>query len=207
VPLEVTSHRFVQLSEVPKGGKGFGTGLEVRDDGGQTIRTFGFGDVADPDITHGRSPVLCSGKEGGTFWSFFYGYRGELWDTAGKKLRSFSRAGDWGGPLPIGSRGWGTPWSCSVDRDGLLWMMITISRPGRYESMGIAQRRMVSASAQDSLYYTMIEVIDPARGLVVASQLFEQHLGGAILGGNRVLHLRESDAGELTVEVLRLRMQ
>jgi hypothetical protein len=204
-PVEVTSHRFVLTADASERGSGLGRGIEIRDDSSATVRTFGFREKPDNDPrADDRSPVVCAGRQPGTFWSFTYLYRAELWDTAGKRIRTFQRAGEWSGPEALGTFAAGTPWACHVDKDGLLWTMITIGRRGRYEKVGAGRRGTLPPSAQDSVSLTVIEVIDPARGVVLASQLFEMHLGYRILSGGRVLHLRENENGELSIDVLKL---
>ena len=58
----------------------------------------------------------------------------------------------------------------------------------------------MTPSQMDSISLTVIEAIDPVRGRVVASGVFEKSFS-FFLDGRKVVHMNENDEGEIGIEI------
>jgi hypothetical protein len=159
-----------------------GQPLHVYTRNGLWERSFG---VSDPVLHQGVRDLLFRAIEPSgaqTFWAASRNeYRLEHWDVSGRLLR-----------ILIGERAWFAPWFSTkqlevsretppptvtagiwLDQRGLLWVLIgraaaswRDSFTGERDAMGHPARD------RDKLYHTVLEVIDPIAGTVVARHLF-----------------------------------
>lgn len=151
---------------------------------------------------------LRAGSDG-TVWSVpVTRYRVDQWDPAsGERLQSFERRADWF-PDHEGSSGPRHPdrppapvvIGVDVDPSGHVWVMTSVAVADRWaESLIEAGERAHAEmpeyelpSDRSIVFDTVVEVIDPATGRVVAARTFDEPLYG--LGGGRVFTTSPGDA-------------
>jgi hypothetical protein len=214
-PVMLPSGRFMMLTEDSLSGAahrprpqalGVVDGLT-----GKLSRVFGYESSGERDRS--RSVPLCASLDG-TVWSpFALAYRLEEWDERGHRRRLLTRSPEWFHPRDVADPGSiGASFaSCEVDRAGRIWILVHVPREGitrvaprlesdlRTRSEGMVDSRVRS----DSLFDSVVEVIDPVRNRLIASHRFRQFFW-RFVGGGRVVSTPEDANGEVAIEVWRL---
>ena len=178
--------------------EGVGHPFHLFDPSGQLVRSFG-GTAGLSPTQSSPPPAYFGSSRDGAFWvADPYRYRIERWDREGNLLAVFEREADWfpaytlnetGRPSTGGSRSmirglW-------EDEDGLLWVH------GRQ----VKSREPVRRPAPD-LLATVIEVIDPTTGTLVASHRVEGMSAYSALGGfYQVITKEDPQSHLINVEV------
>lgn len=186
---------------------------------GNYIRSFGdLGDAIDPRnntvdwwwLTPSANNQICG-------IPYSQRYLIELYDEAGHTIRRIERHADWYPPFK-------DPWNvtpdkqpypmmfgCWVDSAGLLWVIGNVS--DRTWARGLGDPKPAEGRVGvyypfadwQKLYDGIIEVIDPARNVVVTTRRFDNTLnlvvGPGVIGG-----VREDEEGHIFLEVLRINL-
>jgi hypothetical protein len=166
----------------------------------------------------GRDALVATGRPEGaalaraltrasdsTFWAARWGeYLLEEWDLTGRLLTRMSRRVDWMERAPLGSPGAAVNPSCSHltrDETGLLWLLCWVRRPDweelSYEApSGLAGQttRVSRTGSRYDLFESILEVIDPERGEIVASARLPQYILG-FLGDGRAYTYEQDELG------------
>lgn len=143
-------------------------------------------------------------------------YRLTLWTKEGAKLKTFERQPAWF-PAPVfGSPGSKTappdPVTRAIQEDsaGLVWVFTSVPSKTWAAAWEDSRKQILRGGevitrgiAFEKLYSTMIEVIDPREGRVVARQLIDGYVAYA-LPGRRAATLSSDDDGFFRVGVLSL---
>ena len=155
-------------------------------------------------------------RDSTSFWSLHAAtYRIDLWDTSGRLIESLRRDAPWLekrketespsyiAPPPTDLTG------LTADSDGLLWILLRVADP---EWVGydvpLADERLVEGGSypgwnrhlEDGVLDTVLEVVDPELGAVVARAQYDEYFFG-FAGPKVVVHYDGSsnDAGTYTV--------
>lgn len=165
-----------------------------------------------------RSLHRLAAAQAGGFWAapVFGNYRLERWTAAGRREAYLQRVARWFVPMPdhvsetmdpvILDPPVSTIDGVWEDVRGLIWVVARTrdSRgPGPTETIRTPEGPAKVEANIDLSWDSVVEVIDPERAVVVASQRFDQLLVAAV-GGGYVLHVREQKDGGIRLEVLRL---
>jgi hypothetical protein len=170
-------------------------------EGGRVVRSFGSeSGTFRPDIPHfDRRAVAPAGP--GRVWSAHKNrYQIELWSTAGRKLREYRRSVDWFPPyLATRAVSPDAPPATLLqqvwqDRDGRLWVSMLVADRNWRRAVRPGGPHGYTVADYDGYRDTVIEVIDPERGRVLASRRFplgvefigEGKLGGVVAGQDDV---------------------
>lgn len=161
--------------------------------------------------------TLAPSSRGG-FWAVpLWGeYRIEHWSATGARDVYLVRRPEWHTALQSGSGGARNPatmepppsshWGIAETGNGLLWVLTRVADPNRkragLDTLRNAEGRYVTARDPDQIWDSVIELVDPAQGSVVASQRFDKLLL-LMLPSGKVVHVNETDAG-MRVQVLTL---
>jgi hypothetical protein len=179
---------------------------------GLLVRTIGIDDSASNSIQSPRQ--LVRGRDG-TFWTMpsSYGWRLEHWDTAGHPLGVIERMPAWYpryGTYAAGSRQQApspTLIGAWFDGAGRLWVMGRAADPHWARGLGpaVADRDGPGATVinPDKAYDTVIEVLDPITGTLLADTRFDM---AYVLGGEpgMVMRVTRNPDGWKRVELLRV---
>jgi hypothetical protein len=180
---------------------------------GKLIRSFGTDDPRyDPTNAEDVIRLLTpSGNDG--FWAARYTrrYEVERYDNRGDRTGLFRRTVNWfptldHAPKPYSHDVPPSPYVMAVreQADGLLWIAIAVpaanwadglSKPIRGEGGGTR----VEIEDIRKFFDTVIEVIDPARGVIVSERV--DHLVKEFLPGNRVVSVANSPDGVPYLEI------
>jgi hypothetical protein len=160
---------------------------------GQILRSFG-GEGGKPvqyDLPSGWARILAVASDSTVWAAPLNDYRIALWHTDGRKLLEFARQ-----PLPF------TPWievrppsrdeppqtivrALRQDAEGRLWLLYHVAdqrwRDGVYEMR--TPEGVSTDSDRNALLDTVVEVIDPEQGTVLASLRVEEALHGFAADG------------------------
>lgn len=178
-----------------------------------TVREFGPPDGELPSQYGFVRQHLTAPRRGRLWASGAAGYALYQWTTAGALERSWYREPEWLPQPRVTSLGSPTiaPTAMiggiSVDSAGLLWVFARI--PGRTWRDGwprVAPGTMEVRSrdiVMDKLYTTLIEVIDPAKGRVVARQARDEYIVNALPDAGAVFYRTDAD-GYARVVIRRL---
>lgn len=154
-------------------------------------------------------------RDGTSFWSLHTAeYMIDLWDTSGRRLESLRRDAPWFvkrktrslarlTPPPTDPKG------LALDADGLLWVLLSVADSdwASYETPGSdpGQRGEHSYPGrnrhlEDGVFDSVLEVVDPELGAVVAHARFDEYFVG-FAGPQVVVHYDGSsnDTGSYTL--------
>ena len=177
--------------------------LHVLDDTGGVARSFS---PPAPDISPewlGTARVLAPAK-GDRFWAASVtGKTLELWDTEGRQHAVITRPGLLYSQYPLAPEAppsMMSPFLATLREDvsGLLWAISVRAGPSL---AGVAPGTPITREQAEAGFEVLVEVIDPARGVVVAAQRFPFTFGpivGSDLVGRPIYDSRERQTG-LTV--------
>ena len=185
----------------------FGLGI-VDEKTSELVRAFGTG--APGDVKAGRNQPCVSGT--GTIWAPFSGrYTIEEWREDGlHRLRVLHRplpSWWWGGDDASRSEAmrWGSRIrDCAVDSGGRLWILSDMPREDA--TVPTTPDGRIRQGILDSMAVSVIDVIDPERGVVLASQRFPRVFAGFLRDG-RAYHKSEDARGETWIEIWELALR
>lgn len=185
--------------------------LQLVEPSGEVVRSLGAVEPEyDPREPMRLSRVVAAGPDGGSVWTVGRGdYRIELWDTTGTRRAVLQRDADWFEPYVLGTPlepdGPPPPPQVSLmtrDAEGRLWIAVLVAADdwragfsraenGRYEPQ-IAQ-----------IYDTILEVVEPSTGRLLASRRFTDHSFSVFLDGSLIVSYEEDEAGYPFLDVWR----
>ncbi|MDP2956353.1 MAG: hypothetical protein Q8N53_08020 [Longimicrobiales bacterium] len=182
--------------------------LHLVDGRGSLVASFGYvEEVARQDMPLRGWRVLAA-SSGGKFWAARASqYLLERWTVAGEKRLSIVRSVPWfrphddysmTPPPPLIGALWEAP-------DGLLWVAIRVADPEWERAMEIRPGRPKRVVNYNKFYDTILEVIDPEKGEVLASRRVDPFLEH-FLGGGLMASYREDESGWPFVQVWRISM-
>ncbi len=181
-------------------------------------RSFGAEEGVSPARERALQHVLARAGPG-TWWSMPPGrYELSQWNDALRTTSRLSRTPPWmpeASPLSTGTPD--APPSARVrhvaaDRDGRLWVFSWVAAPSWREawagvrSSGRGGETSVSRMRVDKLYNTVVDVLDPSSGAILASTTLQ----GAVVGvpdADRAALYQYSVVGEPIVRVVQLRFE
>lgn len=178
---------------------------------GTTIRLLGraVGDTAlrCPRCT---SREVSNSTDAGAVWVGHYNrYQIEKWDTSGRHVLTLRRRADWFIPWgvdstrPISSQ---EPQLAAIEEDsqGRIWLFFAVPDPTRRVDGRLGGRGGMAAlvARVQGTLDTIVEVIDPVRGRLIATRRFADPLISA--GGLYAYSVREVPSGYVFMEVWRL---
>jgi hypothetical protein len=181
-----------------------GLPLHLLEDDGTFVRSFG----AEPptfDPANESATARNAVARNDTVWAARPDrYAIDMFSVDGEHLRTFVRAADWfPDRVREGNRGrWGTYLpdplllDLALDDDGLLWVVLVLGRP---DAVSTTPAEYVSGRRRD-WYRTLIEVIDPRHGQLVARTVLNEFCNGFTEPGVIYTH-REDDAGDVFYEL------
>jgi hypothetical protein len=185
-----------------------GLGLLPRD-GVRKLRRFGFPaktiDQLGMNYIVSTRARPCRSKDGMIWSPYSAHYDIEKWTQSGKLATTLHAKRGWFREVVHKPDPQNRIVSCSVDGSGLLWLLILIPRAGIDGDTLVDGRGIMRRTEMDALYRTRIEVIDPRRGAIVASQLFDW-VFMEFLDGTRVYQQTEDGAGEPIILVSQLEL-
>jgi hypothetical protein len=147
----------------------------------------------------------------------FNDYRIEVWDLSGTHLRTLEREAAW---FPPGGEA-GSPsadrqarpnaglWTPRFDEHGRLWTFARVADGDWADALETGPdpygrpRMGVPQGSQSDLYDSMIEVLDPATGRLLASTRIDAALGFLLPGGYAASY-REDDGGNPFIDIWRM---
>lgn len=180
--------------------------------------TDSFGSVV-PESRRDRPQAdlrqLSAVRDGKVWTAHLDRYEMELWSLEGELLRSVTRRTEWfqpwdyidGQELDVSLQ----PMTVAVwqDRQERLWTMVRVPAPdARPPTRARAEREqpMPPFDVVDAGHDSIIEVIDPLTGRLLASQRFPQYLMGAI-GEDIVYSMRATPEGDLRIDIWRVELE
>lgn len=151
------------------------------------VRSFGAGQGGDGNAGFSRRVAVSTGT---TFWAAqMTSYVVERWSRDGQLLLTLKRDAPWFGPnwhtVPrdAPTRPPALVQGIREDREGLLWIFITVPDPKWRTAYGAPRKApprpgspptVYPIERWDRLVDTMIEVLDPARGVVIARRRIDE---------------------------------
>jgi hypothetical protein len=186
---------------------GVGHFFHLVDSSGDAVRSFG-----EPDgVLRPRSleyPMVLALSRDGSFWAGYRGdYRIERWDREGNLLEVFLREANWFSYDPDNDERRATVPQARLtglfeDEDGLLWVHVT-SRRFIPREQGTGLRSDPDPATRGSI----IEVLDPKAGTLVASSRVDGWRAFSAIGGFYQVVYPEGPVGPLSVEVWAARLE
>lgn len=186
-----------------------GLPLHILEPDGSIARSFGRAlEIREWDDVWGMIRMPAYAGEG-RFWVAAAGeasYRAELWDTAGRHLKTLVRQPEW--YEPVGYRSYNvrrqrpTPGlsDIHVDGAGRLWV---IGKAARDDWHPPAENEPIVPGYGTEAF---IEVIDPATNRLIASTRFRDEPINALLDDGRVSSLYATRDGDYRIGVWRVRL-
>ncbi len=185
-------------------------------EGDSVVRSFG---LEKPDQRLESSILLkahrvANGSNGRVWLGHYNQYQLELWDTTGTRIRTLRRDADWFVPWQSFTGGPTRPVMADVQQDinGYLWVLVAVPlrssvlRFRREQGFQAREQPVMSVSEESSAFYTMIEVIDPDRGEMVASRRVDDLVVG--FASDSTIYVRREDVGTgLVIDVLVVRLK
>jgi hypothetical protein len=183
-------------------------------------RSNAIGDPSRP-LTPGREvffPHRVAASRRGGFWAVPQSgeYRIEHWTVSGVRDVYLRRRPTWHTALEP-THGSGDPLTMDFPpsmhlgvaeaENGYLWVVTRVADPKRrrapLDTLRNVEGRYVTARSWDQVWDSVIELIDPARGTVVAAQRFDEMFHLMILPSGKVVHITETEAG-IMARILKL---
>lgn len=190
---------------------GVGQPLHVIGDGGRIARSFGGTQKWDPARLYlgVRNVAPASGNR---LWSAHAGsYRVELWGPDGSNPLAVVRNASWFRPwaheVRRSAEGLERPRVVDVaeDRQGRLWVSILVRDPKHRPASGTGEVPLTEIDPNTE-FDTILEVLDPRSGRLLAHTRFEQSISEFIGDRSMVITRREDADGNIVVDVWRVRL-
>ncbi len=222
-PLSANVERATPLSDgtiavVANIGAGDAIGFPVHRLGRDGKRLNSFG-VDSPFVMPGRYPArpqLAAARNGNVWVAEEMRYRISLWSATGKRLLELRRTASWfpaHEPRSINPEHPPLPWVVAVHEDptGLLWVFTLVPRKNWLAGVG---KKVQSPEGQGYmnqdfalLYETRIEVLDPAKGTLMASVTVPHLLVHVLRRDGVVAGWRTNSDGGYVVELWKVTLQ
>lgn len=201
----MVAHRMVM------GRGGVGQPLHVIDPAGRIARSFAGTEKWDPaKLYQGMRNIAPAA--GNRVWSAHVGsYRVELWGPDGSNpltvVRNASWFRPWGHEVGRFAEARERPRVVGVaeDRQGRLWVSILVRDPKRRPASGTREVPITEIDS-NAEFDTILEVLDPRSGRLLAHRRFEQSIPEFIGDGTMVINRREDADGNIVVDVWRTRL-
>jgi hypothetical protein len=193
------------------GSGGVGQPLHIIDPAGRIARSLAGTEKWDPAKLYlgMRNIAPASGNR---IWSAHTGaYRVELWGPDGSNPLTLVRNPRWFRPweheVRRSAEGLERPRIVDVaeDRQGRLWVSILVRDPKRRPSRGTGEVAFTEIDL-DAEFDTVLEVLDPRSGRLLAQTRFERSIAEFIGDGSMVISRREDADGNIVVDVWRARL-
>jgi len=176
---------------------------------GQHLTSFG----AQPAVFDADRPSLSTrwitaAPDGTTWLARPDRYHIEQWSLEGKRLRTLTRSPTWFRPreLEVYENAEPTPFTVGirVGTEGYLWVL-SVKQDANWRTHRIVRGEGVphSPSDEDKLYDSVIDVINPTTGALIATATLPQRAGGFV-DTQRVWALRETRAGLWVIDIWRI---
>ncbi|MFQ5704767.1 MAG: hypothetical protein ACE5HT_12195 [Gemmatimonadales bacterium] len=192
-----------------------GLPLHLVDPDGKIRLSFGAEDpIYLPGISYQMDRALAYAGAGRIWSAQKTRYVVELWDTAGTKQAEFIRHPDWfepwdkDGPLSPTSPPLPRREAIQQDAQGRLWVLLTV--PARDWTRGLQEKKGPSGITYypdqlHLLFDSILEVIDPESGTLIASGRFPQYLQNFV-DEKTVLGYREDSEGFPYIDIWRVEL-
>lgn len=157
----------------PPTAEAIGFPVHVLDATGRRIHSFGKTPRSyTPDTHFGDTRVIARGPTESVWVAHKYRYVIEHWTLSGQLRQSFVRRVDWFPPYQEGTvinfpRAEIT--KIAQDSEGLLWIQMLVPDPQAPAVPIVNDRLRMDRASRETLYDTIVEVLDPANGLIIAS--------------------------------------
>lgn len=210
--MQVGPDRFIANASMAQG-----TGLPLHSidlESGQ-VRSFGTVlPVPRPGLPWANLRALALAGNGRVWSAYRTQYVLELWDTAGALVKTLARRTSWFQPYVerrVGSGEPAQPWLMAIreNLEGQLLSLVTVPIDDYRRVLGPPRETprgpRYDVSRKDQLFDTIVEVIDPETGELVASERLPQYLLD-FLDDQHVYGYRLSPDGNPLIDVWRLRL-
>lgn len=188
---------------------------------GNHKKSFGYtdGTIITPENEDQVQKVVALARAGG-FWAaeLAHKYAITLYDDRGRVVRVIERRAAWcpSNQEPAAAISPKTPprpevWGLFEDSKGLLWILVRVA--DRRWARGLSASGQRNADGQvvyaptsaDQLFDTIVDVIDPQKVSLIASQRFDQALLNVVQPGV-VAHVKASSVGGFILEIVRMEL-
>ncbi len=188
--------------------------LQLVDTGGSVVRSFGsVRPDYDPRAAMAMMKVTARGPDGASVWTVGRGdYLMELWDTLGHRRAVLKRSSQWFHsydlnravsptvpPQPIIT-------DSRSDDEGRLWIAVAVPASGWKEALSEPSPG-VFALDEVRAYATVLEVIEPSSGQLIASDRLSDFFMVGFFAGDLVATYREDEAGFPYVDIWRVSLE
>lgn len=174
----------------------------------QTRKSFGRGGTL---MRMGGSTAqfqtLAAARTGGLWSANLFRYELHSWTATGEHVESLHRRPSWfaeDSPVWLGNPGTPPPPTVAAlqeDQDGLLWVFLRIPaenwRLGWSRAPAVAREVLPSLIDVEKLFDTMIEVIDPRAGAVLARERLPGYMIG--VSDHQLISIYDTDAGDYPI--------
>jgi hypothetical protein len=199
IPLLTGQYGVVALA---KGGPRIASQIEIYDGQGRLVKSFGAPTAKDSDPFSIARGSLVEGPDG-SLWSPLHTKRViEQWNPSGELMLSLTREIDPALTTHADQRHPVTLTDIAIDPDGRLWVSYRIPT-GESRKVMRATEGGGQAEMEERIYHSLIELIDPAAGKVIASQTFPGSWM-RFLSAGYVYTIEESKDGMARLSVLEL---
>lgn len=190
---------------------GVGPLLHVIDPAGRITRSFAGTERRDPaKLYQGMRNVAPA--PGNRIWSAHVGsYRAELWGPDGSNPLTVVRSANWFRPWAHEVRGSAAGLErpriadLAEDRQGRLWVSILVRDPKHRPASGAREVPLTEFDANRE-FDTILEVLDPRTGRLLAHRRFGQSISEFIGDGSLLTTRREDAEGNIVIDVMRARL-
>lgn len=190
---------------------GVGQPLHIIDPAGRIARSFAGTEKWDPAKLYlGMRNIAAA--SGNRIWSAHTGaYRVELWGPDGSNPLTLVRNPrwfpSWEHEVRRSDEGLERPRIVDVaeDRQGRLWVSILVRDPKRRPARGTGEVPITEIDSNTE-FDTVLEVLDPRSGRLLAQTRFEQSIAEFIGDASMVATYREDADGNIVVDVWRARI-
>lgn len=179
---------------------------------GRVSRSFGAADSTVYLRTpYGMNRALSASADGRLWSAMRTNYLLELWDGEGEKQGEIHGEAEWfeawDQDLPIAPDVPPFPWiqGIRIDARGRLWVLARVTSPGFEEGLGrevTPRGTSYTLEDWDAVFDTVVEVIDPGNGTLLASHSVDAYLTRFLADG-LVVGFREDSAGVPILDIWR----
>jgi hypothetical protein len=190
---------------------GIGQPLHFVGDGGRIAQSFAGTEKWDPTRIYLGLRAIAPAS-GNRVWSAHAGaYRVELWEPGGSNPLTLVRNASWFQPweheVRRSAEALERPRIADVaeDRQGRLWVSILVRDPKHRRARETREVPLTEVDA-NAEFDTVLEVLDPRSGRLLARTRFEQAIPAFIGDGSVVFTRREDPDGNIVIDVWRARL-
>jgi hypothetical protein len=213
-------HQFTFLSDgkmvaskIMVDSRGVAEPLHIIDGKGEITRSFGGTGPWNPKQIYRALRAVAASSANSVWSGWIPEYRIELWTAAGEHVITLERDANWFRPWSVSdlrtpAAGLQRPRISGLaeDDDARLWVTIAVPNPDWHPSSTTHELRM-SELDPNEMFDTVIEVLDPGKGRVIARAKRKGMVTGFIGGGTVVYTKREDHAGNTLIDVWEMRVE